>query len=124
MCGRIHCKAEILMKGAGQGTSVSRPRWDGRRVLFEFADRGQSIACAISRGALEELAGLRHLNSAELLRCFAEVRGRIELMALDRLRARPQGESGLLGIWADDLHDLPPSSAPVAVRQMEQSGQA
>ena len=46
------------MKGAGQGTSVSRPRWDGRRVLFEFDDRGQSIACAISRGALEELTGL------------------------------------------------------------------
>src|SRR5581483_666517 len=97
------------MGDAGQGTSVSRPQWDGRRVLFEFDDGGQSIACAISRGAIEQLAGVRHLKSAELLRCFAEARTRIEAIALDKLRARPEGMPGLLGIWADDL---PPSSAP------------
>jgi uncharacterized protein DUF1488 len=112
------------MKNAGQDTSVSRPRWDGSRVIFEFDDRGQRRRCAISRGALEELTGLRHLKTTELLRCFAGARGRIETIALGKLRARPKGASGLLSIWAGDLDDLPPSCAPVAVRQMEQPGQA
>jgi hypothetical protein len=112
------------MKGAGQHTSVSRPRWDGSRVMFELDDRGQLISCAISRGALEELTGLRHLKLAELLRCFATARGQIETIALGKLRARPESASGLLSIWADDVDDSPPSSAPVAVRQVEQPGPA
>lgn len=102
------------MTGAGQGTSVSRPRWDGNKVVFELDDRGQHISCAISRGALEELAGLRYLKSAELLRSFAEARGRIETIALRKLRARPEGVSDLLSIWINDLDDSRPSGEPVA----------
>ena len=104
------------MGDAGQGTPVSGPQWDGRRVFFEFDDGGQSIACVISRGAIEELAGVRHLTSVDLFRCFAKARARIEAIALDKLRARPEGMYGLLGIWADDL---PPSSAPAAVPRVE-----
>lgn len=112
------------MKSAGQNTSVSRPQWDGRRVTFELDDRSQRIRCAISRGALEQLTGLRHLKSTELLRCFTQARGRIETIAFGKLRARSENVSGLLSIWADDVEDLLPSSAPVAVRPAEQLGQA
>lgn len=33
--------------------SVSNPRWDGSRVLFEMIDHGNRVQCAISRLALE-----------------------------------------------------------------------
>ena len=91
------------MKGAGQGACMSQPRWDGSRIMLEVEDRGQQISCAIYQGALEELTGQRHFKSAALLRCFDEASGRIETIALAKLKARPAGLSGLLNIWSDDV---------------------
>src|ERR1700738_1896624 len=82
MRGPYPLPGEILMKRAGQDTFWSRPRLDGSRVMFEFDDRGQRIPSAVSRGALEELTGRRHLKAADLLRCFAEARDRIEALCV------------------------------------------
>lgn len=93
------------MRGIAQDPSVSQPRLNGNRIMFEVEDRGRRIPCAIYQGALQELTGQRHFKPAELLRCFAAVRGRIETIALAKLKARPAGVSGLLNIWSDDIGD-------------------
>lgn len=98
-------------------TGVSHPRWDGRRVLFELADEGRQIACAISLTALQDLGEQRCFKPADLLRRFATARARIEAIALDKSRARPEGVSGLLNIWSDDIGDPPPASAPVSAQR-------
>ena len=98
-------------------TSSSRPRWDGSRVLFEITDGTRQIQCAISRAALEEISERRLFRAADLLGCFANARGRIEKLALEKLRARPDGISGRLSLWADDVDFLPPDGAPVAAYQ-------
>jgi hypothetical protein len=99
------------MSDIQQNTSVSRPRWDGSRVLFEIEDAGQHISCAISRGALQDLSERRYFKSTELLRCFAEARGRIEAIARSKLRASPESASGVISIWADDVDEAPAESA-------------
>ncbi len=91
---------------------LARPRWDGSRVLFEIADGGERIACAISRSALQDLSRRRHFKAADLLQCFASARPRIEAIALGKLRARGGDLAGTLTIWADDIEDQP--ATPVA----------
>jgi Protein of unknown function (DUF1488) len=98
-------------------TSRSRPRWDGSRVLFEIIDGNEHIPCAISRAALEEISERRCFGAADLLGCFANARGRIERLALGKMRARPDGISGRLSLWADDVDLVPPDGAPVAAYQ-------
>lgn len=95
---------------------LAHPRWDGRRALFEIEHDGQRYPCAISSGALQELSGTRHFKPADLPRYFAEAHGRIEAIAVAKLRARKSGLLGVLSIWADDIDDPPPASSPVAVR--------
>lgn len=103
------------MNDIRRDTSVSRPRWDGSRVFFEIEDAaGQQIACAISRGALQDLSERRYFKSAELLRCFADARGRIEAIALSKLRASPESASGVVSIWADDIDEAPVEGASAA----------
>ena len=98
-------------------TSPSRPRWDGTRVFFEIADGNEQIQCAISRAALEEISERRCFRAADLLGCFANARGRIERLALEKLRARPDGVSGRVNLWADDMDFVPPGGAPFAACQ-------
>jgi hypothetical protein len=98
-------------------TSPSRARWDGSRVLFEITDGNEQIPCAISRQALEEISERRCSRAADLLGCFANARGRIERLALEKLRARPDGVSGRLSLWADDVDFVPPGGAPLAAYQ-------
>jgi Protein of unknown function (DUF1488) len=94
---------------------ASRPRWDGRRVLFEIADGERSAACTISANALQDLSGQRRLKpAADLLACFDKARARIGAVALAKLRTRTAGASGLLYVWSDDIDDPPPASAPAA----------
>ena len=95
-------------------TSTSRPRWDGSRVLFDIMDGSEQVPCAISRTALEDIADKRCFKTADILASFAKVRGRIERLALEKLRARPAGISGRLSLWADDLDDPQPDSAVTA----------
>jgi hypothetical protein len=96
--------------------SVTRPRWDGNRVLFEMEIAGRPVACAISRAALQELSGCHHIASGDLLRRFANGRGRIEEIASGIFATRPENVTGTLHIWADDIDD--PPSAPAVASQL------
>lgn len=98
-------------------TSPPVPRWDGSRVLFEIADGGSRVACAISRMALEDIGEKRLFKPADLLGCFAKARGRIEGLALEKLRARPDGVSGRLSLWADDVDEPPTGGVPAAAHR-------
>ena len=93
------------MSDIQQHTAVSRPRWDGSRVLFDVEHDGQLVACAISRGALQDLSEHRCFKTAELLKCFADARARIEAIAITKFRASGESVSGVVSIWADDLDD-------------------
>jgi hypothetical protein len=104
------------MTGLNKRAVASHPRWDGQRVLFDIVDKDRSIACAISLNALQDLSEQRRFKPADLLKCFAAARARIEAIALDKLRARSEGVSGLLNIWSGDIDDPPPASEPVAAR--------
>jgi hypothetical protein len=95
------------MNAIDQLAEPPRPRWDGTRVLFEIVVGDEWVPCAISRGALQDLSARNHYKSADLLRCFANARNRIEAIAVDKLRARSGDQSGPLNIWADDIQDLP-----------------
>jgi hypothetical protein len=94
--------------------SVTKPRWDGTRVLFEIEISGRAVACAISRAALQELSGSRHIASGDLLHRFAERRDQIEDIAISIFAVRPENLTGTLHIWADDIVD--PPSAPAVAR--------
>jgi hypothetical protein len=90
---------------------LSKPRWNGSRVLFSIEIEGRVVACAISRAALEELGGGRYLRNGDLLHSFVQSSGRIHAIAAAILNDRPESVStGTLSIWADDIDD--PPSAP------------
>jgi Protein of unknown function (DUF1488) len=98
-------------------TSTSMPYWDGGRILFEIIDGNAYVPCAISRMALEEISEKSCFGKADLLACFASARERIEKLALAKLRARVDGISGRLSLWADDVNTLPPGGAFIAKGQ-------
>jgi hypothetical protein len=101
----------------GSTTGSARPRWDGSRILFEITDGSDQIPCAISRAAIEAISERRCYRTADLLGCFASAWARIERLALEKLRARPDGFSGRLSLWADDVDFVPPAGAPMAACQ-------
>jgi hypothetical protein len=94
--------------------TAEHPRWDGRRVLFDLVDAASSTPCAISQGAIQELSEVRRFKPADLLRCFAAARGRIEAIALAKRKARPSGAEGVLNIWLDDVEDFTPDRPATA----------
>jgi hypothetical protein len=100
---------------------ASRPRWDGRRVLFEIADGERSAACTISANALQDLSGQRRFKPADLLACFDKALARIGAIALAKLRLRTAGATGLLYVWSDDIDDPPSASAPAAALRVDAS---
>jgi hypothetical protein len=57
--------------------------------------------------ALEEIIERSCFGKANFLACFASARERIEKLALAKLRARGDGVSGRLRLWADDVNPLP-----------------
>src|SRR5690348_16656956 len=103
------------MNSPKTATCLTGPRWDGSRMLFDILVGDARIACAISRGALQDLSTTRSFKTKDLRKGFMNARWRIAQIAHQKLRARPHRLSGTLIIWADDLDDLPPSSAPHAV---------
>ncbi|MCK8783157.1 DUF1488 domain-containing protein [Roseomonas sp. NAR14] len=90
-----------------------RASWDGNRMLFEIACGDDRIACAISRGALQDLSEHRRFRPAELIDCFAKYRPRIEALALAKYRARSKSNVGRVHIWAEDIEG-PPAGLPRA----------
>ena len=103
------------MTEATMPPACAPPRWDGRRVLFDLVQDGQRVTCAISLNALQDLSGLRRFKPADLLTCFAATRGRIEEIALHKLRSRTSATAGVLHIWSEDVDPLP-VEVPAAVR--------
>ncbi len=100
--------------------NLAKPRWDGSRIIFQAEADGGSVACAISRGALEDLSGRRHIKSAELLQCFASVRPRVEAIVAGKLHARGEGVTGMVSIWSDDIEDIDdPPAAPAVAQQAD-----
>jgi hypothetical protein len=102
------------MNGSQPTPEVPAPRWDGRRVLFEVLDEDRLVPCAISMNALQDISEMRRFKPADLMKCFAAVRPRIEAIALDKHRARSDAASGLLNIWSDDIDDAAEAARPVS----------
>ena len=91
-------------------TASSRTQWSANRILFEIEDRGQRVPCAISGAALEDISERRLFKPADFLACFEAGRARIEAVARGKSRARAEGASGVITVWADDL-DAPDDAA-------------
>jgi hypothetical protein len=95
-------------------TSSSGPYVDGNQVLFEIKDDSGEVLCSISRLALEVVSDGRFFRPVELLAGFKKSRKRIEEAAIRKWHARPEGVSGRLHLWADDVEDPPTDGLPVA----------
>jgi len=93
-----------------KSSDLPAPQWDGSRVLFQIEVAGETVDCAISRGALQDLGGWRHYAPADLLRCFMNARARIEKAAADKFASQAESVYGVVSIWSDDLEDAPPDS--------------
>ena len=97
------------------GATTSRPRSDGRRILFEVVEGERRVACAISLQALGEMTDRRRAQPGNALECFAAARPRIEALALRKILARRTAPQGVLYIWPDDDgEDEPPEPAAPA----------
>jgi len=92
----------------------SVPYCDSSRVLFDITDGNDVVPCAISRMALEDVSGGRCFKPADMLKSFEKVRARIEALALEKLRVRPDGVTGRLSLWSDDVIEVPPGGVPAA----------
>lgn len=90
---------------------ASPPRWDRNRVLFEIVEDGSAVPCAISKEALQDISDRRYAKPAELLACFASVRDRVERIAREKFRVRPDSVDGLVTIWSGDLDDPEPEES-------------
>jgi len=96
--------------------SVGTPSCDGNRVLFEIGVGPDILDCAISRMALEDISTGRCFKPADMLKCFMKSREQIESLALEKLRRRPDGVSGRLSLWSDDVIEPPTGSVPAAAQ--------
>jgi hypothetical protein len=93
-----------------QKVTLAKPRWDGSRVMFEIEAAGEAVACAISRGALQDLSGRKQHAPADMLRCFEAARVQIETIAAEKFRDRPESVSGIVSIWDDDISEAAAST--------------
>jgi Protein of unknown function (DUF1488) len=93
------------MSATKSKATLSKPRWDGSRVLFEIAVAGQPVACAISRSALQDLSGRKQYAPADLLKCFEAARAQIEAIAAKKFSANPESVSGIVSVWDDDIEE-------------------
>lgn len=85
---------------------VPNSRWDGAGVRFTIVVDGLSVPCAISRAALEDVCGCRHIAPGDALRRFGTVRDRVEAMAASIVARRPDSIAGTIHVWADDVDAL------------------
>jgi hypothetical protein len=92
----------------------SVPYCDSSRVLFDIINENEIVPCAISRMALEDVSGGRCFKPADMLKSFEKVRARIEALALEKLRVRPEGVTGRLSLWSDDVIEVPTGGLPAA----------
>ena len=90
---------------AAASPTLAAPRWDGVRVLFEIAEDGEVVVCAISREALREISGRSYGKPAELLASFNGMRGKIETVARAKHIRQAGASTGILTVWSGDLED-------------------
>lgn len=99
---------------------LTPPRWDGRRLTFEFAAAdGASVRCAITRPALLAVSGGGAFHAADMLRRFEATRPRIEAAVKAKLSERSTPPLGILHVWEEEILDAVPSAdgeAPAAPR--------
>jgi hypothetical protein len=93
-------------------SSPSRVVCDGARILFDIVNDGETIECAISRAALEDISETRCFKPAQMLASFTAARARIEAVALAKRQARPGPLEGRLNVWADDMDFLSSEADP------------
>jgi hypothetical protein len=92
------------------GVSMPMARWDGRRVLFEVSHDGQAVPCAISSAVLGDLSSRRCFKPAEVLECFAAMRGQVEAIARAKLASRVSRPSVPFALWSTDVEDYASAS--------------
>jgi len=100
------------MTDVTNAASPSRVVCDGARILFEIIADNETIECAISRAALEDISETRCFKPAQMLASFTAARARIEAVALAKRQARPGPLEGRLNIWADDMDLLSAAAEP------------
>jgi hypothetical protein len=83
-------------------------------VLFAIDVLGQSIGCAISRAALEDVSGTRCYGSAASLARFASARAAIERLARQKYQSRGAGIYGRVILWSTDIDEAPDHGCPAA----------
>jgi hypothetical protein len=92
--------------------SQSAPTCDGTRILFDITEAGEVVPCAISRMALEDMTQGRCFKPADMLKSFARVRDRVEALAAQKFRDLPEGVTGRLSLWSDDVIDPDAEDVP------------
>jgi hypothetical protein len=100
------------MTDVNNPANPSRVVCDGARILFDIYDNDETIECAISRAALEDISETRCFKPAQMLASFTAARARIEAVALAKRQARPGPLEGRLNIWADDMDLLSNEADP------------
>jgi len=93
------------MSKAPQAKPTLRARVDGRRVLFEVEEAGNTFACAISLGALQDISNRRWLRPPDVLPCFAAAQEQIEAVARRKLAGRSAATGGLMNLFSDDFEE-------------------
>ena len=96
-------------------SNPGRIRWNGSLVLFDVAYDGKVIECAISKGAIEDMAGSFCRRPEDATTAFRTLWPRIEGIARRKLAEGQPGVGGRLHLWADDVDEtsdpVPPAAA-------------
>ncbi|MFC0384502.1 DUF1488 family protein [Muricoccus vinaceus] len=107
---------QALAKGVpGDAATPAQPaRWRHDRILFEVVEAGETIACSVSKAAIQDAAGRFSNLPRDVMAEFQRLRPRIEVAARSKLRGRAEGAEGLVHVWSADLEDAGPPPSPQA----------
>jgi len=84
--------------------------------MFTVVIGERQVRCGISRAALIEACDCNQMNDRDCLPEFLRSRLRIEAIAAAIFAERPEGVTGTLNIWADDVTH--PPAAPAAAKSL------
>lgn len=85
-------------------------------MMFELDASGQSIACAVSREALEASGPGRSARPWQLREAFDRLRLHIEQIALNKFRASG-AQGGPILVTSEDVNELNPAAPAAALRE-------
>ncbi len=95
-------------------TQAGRVHWSGSLVLFDVVHEGERVQCAISKGAIEDLAGTFCRRPEDAIAAFRALQPRIERIARLKFVDRQPGVGGRLHLWADDVDETADAGDPVS----------